>query len=66
MSHQDNLESQRDGLRREMFVYLVDLRDRCDALIAAKYPLEVFNHSQALKSLAGQIAGTAERYRRLS
>jgi hypothetical protein len=59
-------DTQSDILKREMFTHLADLRDRCESLIAAKYPLEVYNQVHSLRSLVGQIASAADRYRRYS
>ncbi len=56
-------ESKKDLYRREMFVHLSSLRDRCDGLIAAKYPLDVFNEVPALRSLIGQIDSASKRWR---
>ncbi len=56
-------EGEAELLRREMFIHLSELRDRCDGLIAAKYPLDVFNEVHALRSLVGQIDSAARRWR---
>ncbi len=51
-------------LKREMFTHLSELRDRCDLLMAAGYAMEVYNQVHSLRSLVGQIASAADRYRR--
>ncbi len=56
-------ESKSDLARREMYVHLASLRDRCDGLLAAKYPLDVFNEVDALGSLVGQIRSATRRWR---
>ena len=56
-------ESKTDLYRREMFVHLSSLRERCDGLLSAKYPLDVFNEVDALRSLVGQIGSAARRWR---
>lgn len=56
-------ESKRDLLRREIFVHLSELRERCDGLLAAKYPLDVYNEIHALRSLVGQVDAAARRWR---
>lgn len=52
-----------DLLRREIFVHLSQLRERCDGLLTEKYPLDVFNEVPALRSLVGQIDSAARRWR---
>lgn len=56
-------ESKKDLLRREIFVHLSELRERCDGLLAAKYPLDVYNEVHALRSLVGQLDSAARRWR---
>lgn len=58
-------DSPKDVLKREMFTHLSELRDRCDSLIASKYPLDVYNEVHFLRSIVGQIAAAAERFRRM-
>ncbi len=65
MVNQDR-ESRTDALKREMLAHLCDLRDRCDSLIAAKYPLNIYNEIPALRSLLGQIDSAAKRWRDIS
>ena len=59
-------DSQAEILKREMFTHLAELQDRCDQLIAAKYPLSVYNEVPALRSLVGQIDSAARRWRNIS
>ncbi len=59
-------ETPADALKREMFTHLEELRDRADSLIAAKYPLDVFNQVHSLRSIVGQIDSAARRWRDIS
>ncbi len=59
-------ETPAETLKREMFVHLATLRDRCDELVAARYPLGVYNDVPALRSLVGQIDSAARRWRDIS
>jgi hypothetical protein len=53
-------------LLREMFTHISELRDRCEMLMADGHGLQVYNQIHSLRSLVGQIASAAERYRRTS
>ena len=52
--------------RREMFAHLDHLRERCTKLIDMNDSINVFNQSQSLCSIAGQLAAAARRWRETS
>lgn len=52
--------------KREMFAHLDHLRERCHKLLDMNDPINVFNQSQSLCSIAGQLAAAARRWRELS
>lgn len=59
----DEEVSPKELLRREMFVHVHNLRDRCDKLIESGDPFEVFNNVQSIRSISGQMEKAAAQWR---